>query len=132
MADYTDKAIKAKDKLRKKGMQMVFVRSERDKKAMPVPGMGYPIKETRTTFYGLRTKPTAVEVTLGLFTGADAIVILPYDCGGKDAQGNLVIPTTEDVLEFNGKKWGMSKIYPVAPTENAIIYKVSVMESGNV
>lgn len=122
--DYTPKLLKAKAKLRAKGMPMQFVRRTEDTSQMPEPGGGYPVIETRTDFYGLKTSPTLAEVQMGIFGGEDLVVIMPGDvCEGR--------PDTTDKLEFQGKLWGITTIRPVAPTELDIIYKVAVKEVGD-
>lgn len=121
--DYAPKLAAAKAKLEAKGMPMTFVRRTEDTSQMPEPGGGYPVVETRTEFYGLKTSPTLAEVQMGIFGGEDLIVIMPGNvCDGR--------PDTTDKLSFQGKLWGISTIRPVAPTELDIIYKVSVKEVG--
>ncbi len=122
--DYTPKLQAAKAKLQAKGMLMQFVRRTEDTSQMPEPGGGYPVIETRTDFYGLKTSPTLAEVQMGIFGGEDLVVIMPGDvCEGR--------PDTTDKLEFQGKLWGITTIRPVAPTELDIIYKVAVKEVGD-
>lgn len=102
---------------------MQFVRRTEDTSQMPTPGGGYPIIETRTDFYGVKTSPTLAEVQMGIFGGEDLIVIMPGDvCEGR--------PDTTDKLSFGGKFWNIKIIKPVAPTELDIIYKVSLKEGG--
>lgn len=121
--DYTPKLQAAKAKLQAKGMLMQFVRRTEDTSQMPEPGGGYPVIETRTDFYGLKTSPTLAEVQMGIFGGEDLVVIMPGDvCEGR--------PDTTDKLEFQGKLWGITTIRPVSPTELDIIYKVAVKEVG--
>ena len=121
--DYTPKLQAAKAKLQAKGMLMQFVRRTEDTSQMPEPGGGYPVIETRTDFYGLKTSPTLAEVQMGLFGGEDLVVIMPGDaCEGR--------PDTTDKLAFQGKLWGITTIQPVSPTELDIIYKVAVKEVG--
>ena len=121
---YTPKLQAAKCKLQAKGMLMQFVRRSEDTSQMPEPGGGYPVIETRTDFYGLKTSPTLAEVQMGLFGGEDLVVIMPGDvCEGR--------PDTTDKLEFQGKLWGITTIRPVSPTELDIIYKVAVKEVGD-
>lgn len=121
--DYTPKLQAAKAKLQAKGMLMQFVRRTEDTSQMPEPGGGYPVIETRTDFYGLKTSPTLAEVQMGLFGGEDLVVIMPGDvCEGR--------PDTTDKLVFQGKLWGITTIRPVSPTELDIIYKVAVKEVG--
>lgn len=121
--DYTPKLQAAKAKLQAKGMLMQFVRRTEDTSQMPEPGGGYPVIETRTDFYGLKTSPTLAEVQMGLFGGEDLVVIMPGDaCEGR--------PDTTDKLAFQGKLWGITTIRPVSPTELDIIYKVAVKEVG--
>ncbi len=121
--DYTPKLLAAKAKLQKKGMPMRFIRRTEDTSQMPTPGGGYPVLETRTDFYGVKTSPTLAEVEKGIFKGEDLIVIMPGDvCEGR--------PDTTDKLAFQGRLWGISVIKPVAPTELDIIYRVSVKEEG--
>ena len=122
--DYTPKLLKAKAKLQAKGMLMTFVRRTEDTSQMPEPGGGYPVIETRTDFYGLKTSPMLAEVQMGIFAGEDLVVVMPGDvCEGR--------PDTTDKLEFQGKLWGITTIRPVAPTELDIIYKVAVKEVGD-
>ena len=122
--DYTPKLLKAKAKLQAKGMLMTFVRRTEDTSQMPEPGGGYPVIETRTDFYGLKTSPMLAEVQMGIFAGEDLVVVMPGDvCEGR--------PDTTDKLSFLGKLWKISKIHVVAPTELDIIYKVSVKEAGD-
>ena len=73
--DYTPKLQAAKAKLQAKGMLMQFVRRTEDTSQMPEPGGGYPVIETRTDFYGLKTSPTLAEVQMGIFGGEDLVVI---------------------------------------------------------
>lgn len=121
--DYTPKLQAAKAKLQAKGMLMQFVRRTEDTSQMPEPGGGYPVIETRTDFYGLKTSPMLAEVQMGLFGGEDLVVIMPGDvCEGR--------PDTTDKLVFQGKLWGITTIRPVSPTELDIIYKVAVKEVG--
>lgn len=121
--DYTPKLQAAKAKLQAKGMLMQFVRRTEDTSQVPEPGGGYPVIETRTDFYGLKTSPTLAEVQMGLFGGEDLVVIMPGDaCEGR--------PDTTDKLAFQGKLWGITTIRPVSPTELDIIYKVAVKEVG--
>lgn len=121
--DYTPKLQAAKAKLQAKGMLMQFVRRTEDTSQMPEPGGGYPVIETRTDFYGLKTSPTLAEVQMGLFGGEDLVVIMPGDvCEGR--------PDTTDKLEFQGTTWNITTIRPVAPAELDIIYKVAVKEVG--
>ena len=75
--DYTPKLLAAKAKLQKKGMPMRFIRRTEDTSQMPTPGGGYPVLETRTDFYGVKTSPTLAEVEKGIFKGQDLIVIKP-------------------------------------------------------
>lgn len=122
--DYTPKLQAAKAKLQAKGMLMQFVRRTEDTSQMPEPGGGYPVIETRTDFYGLKTSPMLAEVQMGLFGGEDLVVIMPGDvCEGR--------PDTTDKLAFQGKLWGITTIRPVSPTELDIIYKVAVKEVGD-
>lgn len=122
--DYTPKLQAAKAKLEAKGMPMQFVRRTEDTSQMPEPGGGYPVIETRTDFYGLKTSPTLAEVQMGIFGGEDLVVIMPGDvCEGR--------PDTTDKLEFQGMTWNITTIKPVAPAELDIIYKVAVKEAGD-
>ena len=122
--DYTPKLQAAKAKLEAKGMPMQFVRRTEDTSQMPEPGGGYPVIETRTDFYGLKTSPTLAEVQMGIFGGEDLVVIMPSDvCEGR--------PDTTDKLEFQGMTWNITTIKPVAPAELDIIYKVAVKEAGD-
>lgn len=122
--DYTPKLQAAKAKLEAKGMPMQFVRRTEDTSQMPEPGGGYPVIETRTDFYGLKTSPTLAEVQMGIFGGEDLVVIMPGDvCEGR--------PDTTDKLEFQGMTWNITTIKPVAPAELDIIYKVAVKEVGD-
>ena len=121
--DYTPKLQAAKAKLQAKGMPMQFVRRTEDTSQMPEPGGGYPVIETRTDFYGLKTSPMLAEVQMGIFAGEDLVVVMPGDvCEGR--------PDTTDKLAFQGKLWGITTIRPVSPTELDIIYKVAVKEVG--
>lgn len=122
--DYTPKLQAAKAKLQAKGMLMQFVRRTEDTSQMPEPGGGYPVIETRTDFYGLKTSPTLAEVQMGIFAGEDLVVVMPGDvCEGR--------PDTTDKLSFLGQLWEISKIHVVAPAELDIIYKVAVKEVGD-
>lgn len=122
--DYTPKLQAAKAKLQAKGMLMQFVRRTEDTSQMPEPGGGYPVIETRTDFYGLKTSPTLAEVQMGIFGGEELVVIMPGDvCEGR--------PDTTDKLSFLGQLWEISKIHVVAPTELDILYKVAVKEVGD-
>lgn len=122
--DYTPKLLKAKAKLQAKGMLMTFVRRTEDTSQMPEPGGGYPVIETRTDFYGLKTSPMLAEVQMGIFAGEDLVVVMPGDvCEGR--------PDTTDKLSFLGKLWEISKIHVVAPAELDILYKVAVKEVGD-
>ncbi len=122
-ADYASKLQTAKTRLQNKGMLMQFVRRTEDTSELPEPGGGYPVVETRTDFYGVKTSPTLAEVQMGIFGGEDLIVIMPGDvCEGR--------PDTTDRLSFSDKFWNIQVIKPVAPTELDIIYKVSVQEGG--
>ncbi|MEQ2654163.1 hypothetical protein AAAU16_06685 [Desulfovibrio piger] len=121
--DYTPKLQAAKAKLQAKGMLMQFVRRTEDTSQMPEPGGGYPVIETRTDFYGLKTSPMLAEVQMGIFAGEDLVVVMPGDvCEGR--------PDTTDKLSFLGQLWEISKIHVVAPAELDIIYKVAVKEVG--
>lgn len=81
--DYTPKLQAAKAKLQAKGMLMQFVRRTEDTSQMPEPGGGYPVIETRTDFYGLKTSPMLAEVQMGIFAGEDLVVVMPGDvCEG--------------------------------------------------
>lgn len=121
--DYTPKLQAAKAKLQAKGMLMQFARRTEDTSQMPEPGGGYPVIETRTDFYGLKTSPTLAEVQMGIFGGEDIVVIMPGDvCEGR--------PDTTDKLSFLGQLWEIFKIHVVAPAELDIIYKVAVKEVG--
>lgn len=121
--DYTPKLQAAKAKLEAKGMPMTFVRRTEDTSQMPEPGGGYPVIETRTDFYGLKTSPMLAEVQMGIFAGEDLVVVMPGDvCEGR--------PDTTDKLSFLGRLWEISKIHVVAPAELDIIYKVAVKEVG--
>lgn len=121
--DYTPKLQAAKAKLQAKGMLMQFVRRTEDTSQMPEPGGGYPVIETRTDFYGLKTSPMLAEVQMGIFAGEDLVVVMPGDvCEDR--------PDTTDKLAFQGKLWGITTIRPVSPTELDIIYKVAVKEVG--
>lgn len=121
--DYTHKLQSAKEKLQSKGMLMQFVRRTEDTSQLPAPGGGYPVIESRTDFYGVKTSPSLAEVQMGIFSGEDLIVIMPGDvCEGR--------PDTTDRLSFQGKLWAISVIRPVSPTDVDIIYKVSVKEEG--
>mgnify|MGYP006987433779 FL=1 len=121
--DYTPKLQAAKAKLQAKGMLMQFVRRTEDTSQMPEPGGGYPVIETRTDFYGLKTSPTLAEVQMGIFGGEDLVVLMPGDvCEGR--------PDTTDKLEFQGTTWNITTIKPVAPAELDILYKVAVKEAG--
>ena len=122
--DYTPKLQAAKAKLQAKGMPMQFVRRTEDTSQMPEPGGGYPVIETRTDFYGLKTSPMLAEVQMGIFGGEDIVVVMPGDvCEGR--------PDTTDKLSFLGQLWEISKIHVVAPAELDIIYKVAVKEVGD-
>lgn len=122
--DYTPKLQAAKAKLQAKGMLMQFVRRTEDTSQMPEPGGGYPVIETRTDFYGLKTSPTLAEVQMGIFGGEDLVVLMPGDvCDGR--------PDTTDKLEFQGMIWNITTIRPVAPAELDILYKVAVKEAGD-
>lgn len=122
--DYTPKLQAAKAKLQAKGMPMQFVRRTEDTSQMPEPGGGYPVIETRTDFYGLKTSPMLAEVQMGIFAGEDLVVVMPGDvCEGR--------PDTTDKLSFLGRLWEISKIHIVAPAELDIIYKVAVKEVGD-
>lgn len=122
--DYTPKLQAAKAKLKAKGMPMTFVRRTEDTSQMPEPGGGYPVIETRTDFYGLKTSPMLAEVQMGIFAGEDLVVVMPGDvCEGR--------PDTTDKLSFLGQLWEISKIHVVAPTELDILYKVAVKEVGD-
>lgn len=122
--DYTPKLQAAKAKLEAKGMPMTFVRRTEDTSQMPEPGGGYPVIETRTDFYGLKTSPTLAEVQMGIFGGEDLVVLMPGDvCEGR--------PDTTDKLEFQGTTWNITTIRPVAPAELDILYKVAVKEAGD-
>ena len=121
--DYAPKLAAAKAKLEAKGMPMTFVRRTEDTSQMPEPGGGYPVVETRTDFYGLKTSPTLAEVQMGIFGGEDLIVLVPGDvCEGR--------PDTTDKLEFQGMTWNITTIKPVSPAELDILYKVAVKEAG--
>ena len=121
--DYTPKLQAAKAKLQAKGMLMQFIRRTEDTSQMPEPGGGYPVIETRTDFYGLKTSPMLAEVQMGIFAGEDLVVVMPGDvCEGR--------PDTTDKLSFLGQLWEISKIHVVAPAELDIIYKVAVKEVG--
>lgn len=121
--DYTPKLQAAKAKLQAKGMLMQFVRRTENTSQMPEPGGGYPVIETRTDFYGLKTSPTLAEVQMGIFGGEDLVVLMPGDvCEGR--------PDTTDKLEFQGTTWNITTIKPVAPAELDILYKVAVKEAG--
>lgn len=103
---------------------MQFVRRTEDTSQMPEPGGGYPVIETRTDFYGLKTSPMLAEVQMGIFAGEDLVVVMPGDvCEGR--------PDTTDKLSFLGQLWEISKIHVVAPAELDIIYKVAVKEAGD-
>lgn len=122
--DYTPKLQAAKAKLQAKGMLMQFVRRTEDTSQMPEPGGGYPVIETRTGFYGLKTSPMLAEVQMGIFAGEDLVVVMPGDvCEGR--------PDTTDKLSFLGQLWEISKIHVVAPAELDILYKVAVKEAGD-
>lgn len=123
MSIYAQKLTKAKTKLEAKGIKMQFVRREIDYSQMPEAGGGYPVKETRTDFFGVKTSPTQNEVQLGIFNGADLIVLVPGDvCEGG--------PKTTDKLAFADKLWAITNIRSVSPAELDILYKVSVKEDG--
>lgn len=123
MSIYAQKLAKAKEKLQTKGMKMQFVRREIDYSQMPEAGGGYPVVETRTDFYGAKTSPTQNEVQLGIFNGAELVVLVPGDvCEGG--------PKTTDKLAFSGKLWAINTIRSVSPAELDILYKVSVREEG--
>lgn len=122
--DYMPKLQAAKAKLQAKGMLMQFVRRTEDTSQMPEPGGGYPVIETRTDFYGLRTSPSLEEVESGRFPGEALVVIMPGDvCEGR--------PDTTDKLLFLGQSWEIYKIHPVAPAKLDILYKVAVREAGD-
>lgn len=122
--DYTPKLQAAKAKLQAKGMLMQFVRRTEDTSQMPEPGGGYPVIETRTDFYGLKTSPMLAEVQMGIFAGEDLVVVMPGDvCEGR--------PDTTDKLSFLGRLWEIFKIHVVAPAELDILYKVAVKEAGD-
>lgn len=121
--DYAPKLAAAKAKLEAKGMPMTFVRRSEDTTQMPTPGVGYPVVETRTEFYGVRTSPQLAEVQMGIFAGEDIVILMPGDvCEGR--------PDNTDYLIFLGKRWNIITIKPVAPAELDILYKVAVKESG--
>ena len=123
MSIYAQKLTKAKAKLEAKGVKMQFVRREIDYSQMPEAGGGYPVNETRTDFFGVKTSPTQNEVQLGIFNGADLIVLVPGDvCEGG--------PKTTDKLAFADKLWAITNIRSVSPAELDILYKVSVKEDG--
>lgn len=122
--DYTPKLQAAKAKLEAKGMPMTFVRRTEDTSQMPEPGGGYPVVETRTDFYGLKTSPMLSEVQMGIFGGEELVVIMPGDvCEGR--------PDTTDKLSFLGQLWEIHKIHVVAPAKLDILYKVAVKEAGD-
>lgn len=122
--DYTPKLQAAKAKLQAKGMLMQFVRRTEDTSQMPEPGGGYPVIETRTDFYGLKTSPMLSEVQMGIFGGEELVVIMPGDvCEGR--------PDTTDKLSFLGQLWEIHKIHVVAPAKLDILYKVAVKEAGD-
>lgn len=121
--DYAPKLAAAKAKLEAKGMPMTFVRRTEDTSQMPTPSGGYPVIETRTEFYGVRTSPQLDEVQMGIFAGEDIVILMPGDvCEGR--------PDNTDYLIFLEKRWNITTIKPVAPAELDIIYKVAVKESG--
>lgn len=123
MSVYAQKLAKAKEKLQAKGLKMEFIRRETDYSQIPVAGGGYPVTETRTDFYGVKTSPTQNEVQLGIFNGEDLVVLVPGDVC-EDA------PRTTDKLAFSDKLWAITAIRSVSPAELDILYKVSVKEDG--
>lgn len=117
--DYTSKLVSAKAKLERKGAAMVYVAES--KSGMPIPGAGTLSEEVRTEFYGIRLNPTAEEVQMGIFSATDAVFLAPGDCTDG-------IPDTTDYIEFDNKKWQITKIFTVAPTELPLLYKFAVKE----
>lgn len=117
--DYAPKLAAVKAKLAAKGTPMVYVAES--KSGMPTPGGGSTSEEIRTEFYGVRLNPTAEEVTMGVFSATDSVILAPGDCTGG-------IPDTTDYIEFDGKEWQITKIQTVAPTELALTYKFAVKE----
>lgn len=117
--DYAPKLAAAKAKLQAKGAAMVYVAES--KSGMPTPGGGSTSEEIRTEFYGVRLNPTAEEVTMGVFSATDSVILAPGDCTGG-------IPDITDYIEFDGKEWQITKIHTVAPTELRLLYKFAVKE----
>lgn len=117
--DYAPKLASAKAKLQKKGAAMVYVAES--KSGMPIPGGGSVSKEIRTDFYGVRLNPTADEVQMDIFSATDAVILAPGDCTAGE-------PDTTDFIEFDGKRWNITKIHTVEPTDLPIIYKFAVKE----
>lgn len=121
MADYSAETALATELLAEFGMSMEVVRRTEDTTAMPTPGGGYPVTETRYPFTGVRTAPTLAEVQAGVFAGEDVVVLVPGSaCPDLD---------TTDSLFFLGKTWRIQQIRRVAPAEGALLFKVSVKES---
>lgn len=122
MADYSTKAAKAKRKLRKKGMPMIYVSITEDTTGMIDPDTGkYPVTVERIPFYGVKTQATVEEVQAGHFQDVSWVVLAPGDVTATD---------TTDVLQFDGHDWDIVELVPVAPAEQVIVYQLGVKDAG--
>lgn len=124
MADYSAAIAKATAKIREKGMPMTFVRVDESEEYDPVTD-SYPVTETKVPMYGLKTSPTVDEVQGGTFSAGSMIVLMSGE--GFEKQ-----PDTTDYLVFSEKRWDITAIKPVAPAEQAILYKFQIEDIGMV
>lgn len=124
MADYSAAIAKATAKIREKGMPMTFVRVDESEEYDPVTD-SYPATETNVPMYGLKTSPTVDEVQGGTFSAGSMIVLM-------SGEGFETRPDTTDYLVFSEKRWDITAIKPVAPAEQAILYKFQVEDIGMV
>lgn len=122
MADYSAAIAKATAKIREKGMPMTYVRVDESEEYDPVTD-SYPTTETKVPMYGLKTSPTVDEVQGGTFSAGSMIVLMSGE--GFEKQ-----PDTTDYLVFSEKRWDITAIKPVAPAEQAILYKFQVKDIG--
>lgn len=126
MADYSAEIVLARELLSEFGMNMVYVREIRQGDGFN-PETGLPdIIQEKTSFMGVKTRPTLEEMQAGAYEGSTLVVL----AAAADLQG--ITPKTKDKLQFSGNDWDIEQVVIVSPAESPILYKFGVKDAGAV
>ncbi len=121
MADYSDKVAKVNVKLEAKGYEMTFCHPVLGEVYDPETGSYQESVET-TNFWGIKTRPSLEEIEGGVFQSGSTVVLMAGDA--------VPSVSTSDYLLIGNNRWSIKSVYKIAPTEQVILYKLSVvMES---